>query len=49
MYILGLRGNRAFYFEGSDVYSSVYGNDICLCHESDGTRENPEYFKEIAS
>ena len=42
------RGNRVFRSKGSNVYNTVYGNDICLCYESDGTRENPGCIKKIA-
>ena len=38
--------NSAFRFEGSNVYSLICGNSICLCHESIRTRENSGYFKE---
>lgn len=39
-------GIRTFRFEGCNVYSLICGNGICLCYESEGTRENPGYFKE---
>lgn len=47
MYIFASGGNRAFRSEGSNVYNPLYGNDICLCHESDGTRKNPGCFEKI--
>lgn len=40
------KGNSTFRFEGSNVYSLICGNSICLCHESIRTRENSGYFKE---